>query len=152
MPFHNPQNCLTFKIFLFTVAAGLAGCNLGDQSPPKGKVYGKVTFEGKPIPEGSTIVFMRSKTGNAGSGKVDAQGNYKFFLPVPIGIYKVMVIPPSRELSTKEKMEQMTGDAKPISEKEYPEIPKKYRDTATSGETFAIKEGDTLFNLDMKAP
>ncbi|MCX7426751.1 MAG: hypothetical protein NTW96_14130 [Planctomycetia bacterium] len=50
----------------------LGGCGSG--LPERGKVTGKVTFNGRPVPEG-TVTFY-PKTGRSASGRIQPDGTY----------------------------------------------------------------------------
>ena len=50
----------------------LGGCGSG--LPERGKVTGKVTFNGKPVPEG-TVTFY-PQTGRSASGRIQPDGTY----------------------------------------------------------------------------
>jgi hypothetical protein len=49
-------------------------CGCGSGLPERGKVTGKVTFNGKPVPEG-TVTFYPA-TGRSASGRIQPDGTY----------------------------------------------------------------------------
>jgi hypothetical protein len=49
-------------------------CGCGSGLPERGKVTGKVTFNGKPVPEG-TVTFY-PKTGRSATGRIQPDGTY----------------------------------------------------------------------------
>ncbi len=137
---------------------GFSGCG-GDPDAlpegPKGTVSGKVTSNGKPVPEGSIITFTpEGGSGIPASGSLAADGSFKLrakgSFDVPAGIYKVSISPPAtQEMSAEDAMKaQMAGTLPDFQVKE---IPQKYRSPDTSGESFEVKEGDdNTYDLDMK--
>jgi len=74
-----------------------------EQPAEKGDVTGKVSFQGKPLTEG-TVAFVPEK-GNAVSGKIGADGTYKV-ANVPAGSYVVVIT------DTKGALPASYGDAK----------------------------------------
>src|SRR5262245_38752936 len=62
----------SLSLLVFAIAL-LAGC--GEGGPRLGQVTGKVTLDGKPLPNVS-VTFM-PKEGGTASGVTDANGNYE---------------------------------------------------------------------------
>ena len=81
----------------------VVGCGEGGPEPfkgPFGQVTGKVTFEGKPIPEGSQVIFQSTeKGGYLATGVVNASGEYTLKCDgspnLPGLTYQVTFMPPS---------------------------------------------------------
>jgi hypothetical protein len=65
-----------------SVVLSLAGCSGGDPNQPKlGKVYGTVSYKGKPV-EGGHVVFTPSAdkggaTGQSATGEIASDGTYE---------------------------------------------------------------------------
>ena len=130
----------------------IVGCS-GDSgdgySGPRGEVTGKVTFEGKPIPEGSTIMF-ESKTGKAGytaTGTINGAGEYKMQYNgkpnLPGVTYQVQIFPPSKASSA--PADPAAGTNVSV-EAEAPPFPAKYSGPVREL-TFAVKEGKNTANF-----
>lgn len=77
---------LNRRLLLLLFVACLAGC--GDGKPPTYELSGTVTFDGKPIPEGS-IMFRPSDNRSATATTQIVDGKYS--LKLPAGQKSVMV-------------------------------------------------------------
>jgi hypothetical protein len=114
----------------------LAGCNT---RPPLGKVTGQVTYRGVPVSEGS-IIFSDDSQGLSYVSDLDTQGRFVFQVAqgygLPPGTYQVAIRPPR---PSKPSLEYVTPKFE--ANKEYPNIPKPYREHATSGLTAVVKAG-----------
>lgn len=144
------------KRYLFwTLVAGFAfagGCTGGAGDPAAGTVQGRLTYRGEPVPEGTTVVLL-GENGLAASGIVRKDGQFRIRLAssdrIPVGQYFVSVSPPpSRELTPEQAMQLIAEEREPIDE--FPDIPRRYRNPDTSGETFAVGEGENVLDLDMR--
>lgn len=130
-------------VVAFAVVA--SGCSGGD-STPKGKVQGKVTLKGGSLPAGASIAFSGGTGG--GSAAIDATGTYKLNEGIPVGSYRVSIVPPTTSQSPEEAMKAaMAGKAADPSGG----IPAKYLDPAQSGLTFDVKAGNNDANFDLSA-
>lgn len=131
------------SMVLATVA--LTGCGGGD-STPKGKVQGKVTFKGGSLPTGCSIAF----SGGAGGGSttIDASGAYRFSDGLPVGSYRVSLVPPTTSQSPEEAMKAAMGGkaADPTGG-----LPPAYLDPAKSGWTADVKAGDNTADFELSA-
>src|SRR5438876_932168 len=81
-----------FVLSVAFLAMGLPGCSRG---PAVGEVSGKVTFERKPVTEG-TITFINPTTGYAAEAGLQKDGSYVVVTPeggLVVGDYLVMVNP-----------------------------------------------------------
>lgn len=107
----------------------VVGC--GESGPPRIPVSGSVTFESKPVTEG-TVTFLSRKSGAATAAKLNDEGKFEIPEGLPAGDYVVSVAPPFTE--------EVAGA--PVTEpaKEYPNIPQKYRSDTTSDLKATIKE------------
>ena len=129
------------------------GCQKGGFSGPTGTVVGKITLEGKPVPQGCRVAFISDK-GFTASGEAAADGSYKLFngkeLKVPVATYKVAVTPPPPPaMSAAEYDKMMSGGAGPAP-KESTAIPEKFQNHATSGLSYDVKTGDNTINIELK--
>jgi hypothetical protein len=121
----------------------LSGCG---SEEVRGKITGKVTFQGKPLSEGR-VLFSNDDKGIHMNGDVKSDGTYEIITAkgagLPLGKYLVSVCPQLEPLPS--------GIARVAPKhKEYPNIPPKYREFQTSGLTLNVKEGVNQFSIDMK--
>jgi hypothetical protein len=121
----------------------LAGCGSGEV---RGRIAGKITFQGTPLSEG-LVFFSNNDKGIHMSGDVKADGAYEIITAkgagLPLGVYQVCVRPPLEPLPTG----AMLAAPKP---KKHPNIPEKYRAYETSGLTLTVKDGNNPFDIDMR--
>ena len=118
---------------------GVTGC--GESPEPTGKVAGTVTFNKKPIAEG-TVNFIAKKKGVGASAPLDSEGKYVVTEPIPAGSYAVFILPPA--------MEPPLPGQPPNVPKEYPNIPMKYRTPETSKLKAVVGEGENPLDFDLK--
>jgi hypothetical protein len=107
------------------------------RSFPMAEVSGRVTYKGRPLPEG-TIMFV-PQTGFAAAGTIGPDGTYRLVSGKPgdgavIGRHKVAVIPPYQPQS-----------------RDYPKFPLKYQDAETSGLVAEVKEGQNTLDFALTA-
>ena len=116
----------------------LAGCG-GPPGSTKttGSVDITITYGGEAV-IGAEVHLMQLGKGEASSGTLDEAGKVKLS-NVVVGDYSVMVQPP--QLSTPDN---------PVPEQEYPNIPEKFRDYATSPLKAEVNEGANDFKFDLK--
>ncbi len=139
---------------LIIATLGFVGCSGGSELPDgdTGTVKGKVTSNGKSVPDGTSIVFLHKDKGITASSAIAADGTYSLRMrrgdAILVGDYQIGITPPTAEMSAAETEAAITGEAP--SAKEWPEIPKKYQNPETSGVTFTVKAGENTFDLDMK--
>jgi hypothetical protein len=142
--------CVTFPLL------SLFGC--GGSGLPQGEtgtVRGTVTYMGKPVPEGSNVIFMRDPDGLLGTGRVDANGDYNLRmrdgLKIVVGTYRVSLSPPdvAATLNQDEIMvlQQQGKLPDPAAVKE---IPVKYRSPEGSSLVCDVQPGANTFDIDMK--
>jgi hypothetical protein len=120
------------KVLVTVVGFVVAGCG---PEFPLAEVSGKVTVNGKPLPEG-TVLFV-PQAGPAGVSDLGEDGSYKMQSRKPgdgalIGIHKVAIMPPFRP---------KLANA--------PKVPSKYRDPSTSGLTAEVKKGENHLDFDL---
>lgn len=122
----------------------LTDCSRSD-IPPLGQVSGKVTSKGKPVFDG--VVTFMSENGFGVSAPLNGEGGYalrsQYGLGIPIGSYKVTVTPPLVPAS------DVATPAERPAVRTALEIPKKYREFATSGFEFKIESGSQKLDLDL---
>lgn len=119
-----------------------AGCG---SDTPIGRVHGRVAFQGKPLTEG-VVYFSNSQAAVHLTTKIETDGSYVLKTydanGLPYGDYVVTVLPPAADLVTGQPTQP---------QKEFPNIPARYRDAATSGLKLTINARDNPFNIDMQA-
>ncbi len=130
------------------VLATLAGCGTGGpELPPRAKVHGKVTLDGKALTSGFvTFVPDRSRgtSGPIGVGGIDAEGHYELTTDrqsngdgALIGFHRVRIVAraPSQDAMQSSSMTPSL-------------IPPRYENEETSGFAFEVKaDQDNEFNL-----
>lgn len=128
---------------LALAAVVIPGCGRGEVL---GKVYGQVTFQGRPVTAG-VIVFSNAEKGVHITADLTREGRYVVEMAkgygLPLGDYQVAINPPLPD----------TPPVGPIPKskiKEYPEIPPKYRRAEMSGLTLTVREGENPFDVDMR--
>ncbi len=138
--------------------ASLSGCTGG---VPKGTVTGKVTYQGKPVPEGCLITFL-ADVGYAALGTVDSRGNYKLVMAgeeeIPVASYHVSVTFPGiigPDMTEEEERLFMGGD--PAMVKKFGNVkqakapfPDKYSDPMISGLSYEIKAGPNSYDIELR--
>lgn len=141
-------------VVLAMCVTAVSGCGGEGVDGPSGTVTGKVTSKAGTIPEGTTIVFTPDKGNGIPAGAtIASDGTFKLrrkdSFELPIGIYKVSISPPEPKQMSDEEAMRASIKGK-VMNPEHKSIPKKYRDPATSGETFEVKKGENEYNLEMK--
>lgn len=132
--------CVAVWLFIFLM--GVTGCKNTNSQPSGVKIEGTVSYQGKPISEG-TIHFSDQSQGTGGSATIGADGHYISNSTLPYGDYDVSIQPPLIEI-------QVPNAAPTEGFKEMPEIPKKFRSAVTSGLTANISATSTIFDFDLK--
>jgi hypothetical protein len=120
------------------VAMGLLLLVLGCGSEPIGTAAGKVTYKGAPVAEGS-VEFSNSESGLTYLADLQNDGSFKFELNqgagVPPGTYAVAIQPP--------RIKPGLGYIPPNKNAgDYPNIPRKYRSSKSSGFSATVKAGN----------
>lgn len=144
--------CMTSSTFVL-VAVGMlfvqiAGCSGEGPDYETGQVSGTVTFDGKPVTEGS-VTFHSEELGTGGTADLGSGGTFTVRgaegAGLRVGSYVVRISPPPQDF----------GDGDPnkpaptIAPKEFPNIPEKYRDSKTSGLKADVKAGPNEFKFEM---
>lgn len=127
--------------------APLVGCGGGPTLPPRGKVKGLVTLDGKPLKKGQAhVVFVpdagKGTSGPPAVGVTDDEGRYSLSTDretegdgALVGFHRVRI----SEVPNPEK-----PDAPPT-------LPGKYADEATSNLMVEVKPGDNDIPLELKS-
>jgi hypothetical protein len=133
-------HCL-YALSVAFVGVMLFGCGSYEA---RGRVVGKVTFQGKVVSEGQ-VIFSNQNKGIHITTELKPEGSYEVRMAkgvgLPIGTYSVCVCPPP--LVPKGVFDPMTVEP-------YSNIPEKYRDASTSGLTLTVKEGENPFDIAMQ--
>jgi hypothetical protein len=142
----RPQENLVLIIrsllFFAMLAALLIGCSKsgGLKTAP---VAGKVTFKGKPLPNG-TVMFVPGE-GPAATGEIDKDGNYRLSTygngdGAVLGSHKVSITALA-EIGT--GLPEQRNPTPPSL------LPAKYLSHETSGLTVEVKDGNNDVNFDL---
>lgn len=136
----------------------LTGCG-GAERPAMVPVSGTVNYNGSPV-EGATVTFAAGTSARSSSGESDSSGKFKLTTfdtndGAPVGEYVVTIAKFDAEAGTdtaagsspekmKEMMEKqqalMSGQA--VADKPKANLPLKYADGKTSGETRKVVAGE----------
>ncbi len=144
---------------LLVLAAALcmiAGCGQGGHTRgPTGKVTGKATFNGKPLPSGCTIVFTHKDKAVAVTAPIGSDGSYSVSNAL-VGTHKVSFMVPVQaaaappDPSNPEAYKAyMMGQSK-FSGDDKPQIPKRFTSPDESGLTCTVNEGENVYDIDLK--
>ncbi|MEY4179432.1 MAG: hypothetical protein RLY70_3006 [Planctomycetota bacterium] len=143
----NMNSRRTFLAYGTMVLASVAftGCGGGD-GVARGNLQGKVTLKAGSLPAGCTVAFSGGTGG--GSATIDSSGAYKLSEGIPVGSYRVSIVPPATSQSPEEAMKAaMSGKAMDATGG----VPAKYLDPAQSGLTVDVKAGDNTANFELSA-
>jgi len=117
----------------------LALCIIGcAEEKPFGLVSGTVKYKGIPLRAGN--VNFLSTTGAAAIARISDTGDYIVEGSLPAGEYRVYVTPPVSEPGPPGKV---------VLPKRF-DLPSKFQDPATSGETVVVKEGVNNTVIELK--
>jgi hypothetical protein len=123
------------------VLASLAGCS---NDPKTAVVRGKVTYKGKPVPNG-TVNFIPAN-GPAATGEIGRDGSYrlKTFRPgdgAILGTHKVVIIAME---DVPDRPAEAGSPATP------PIVPLKYTSLGTTDLQVEVKDQENIIDLDLK--
>jgi len=112
--------------------------------PVKGEVFGKVTFKGQPVKEG-TVTFLNTKDGGGAEAEIKSDGTYVVPSGVFVGEYDRVEIKPLMEMKDTDP-----GKTPPSKvEKPAPNIPAKYRMQGSTPLKATVKAGKNEINFEM---
>lgn len=146
----------------FAVAASL-GCIslLGCSGENVGSVTGKVTMDGQPLPN-AIVTFTPQAGGRTGTGKTDANGQYKLVFAggegATIGMNKVSVTTAPETVAVTETssdseayaQQAMGGSASDYDTAKVTEpIPARYNKNTEL--TFEVKSGSNVYDIELKS-
>ncbi len=131
---------LVAPVMLITMI-GCNGSNATGRELP-GRIKGVVTYKGAPV-KNAAISFVGISEQGAFGGPLAEDGTYQ----VPeaaVGDFQIAILPISPQTTM-----TMNPEGKIAAPPERNDIPKKYRDTKTSGLTLNVIDGDNEFSVDM---
>lgn len=150
---HPVRNHSTTILLSFLLLS--AGCSSEVDYGPTGTVSGRLTLAGKPLGEGTQVVFMHPEKGYAAFGSTDPEGNFAITSwndgNLPIGTYKVMIQPPAGDLNPETATDEQLLDGAPVEAVPKAEFDFKYRQISTSGLAYDVQQGSNNFDIDLKA-
>jgi hypothetical protein len=141
---HELTNCSRLAWVIYLVLAGLTMSGCGKPGPKAWPMTGTVTFQGRPV-SAASIRFRNPQSGIDLVARLDAEEKYAVETAagpgLPEGTYQVAILPGGKSSPVG------TFGVAPIPNR--PDIPEKYRSTATSGLSVTVKSDDAVFNVDM---
>jgi len=146
--------CLT--LILVCLVLGEAGCSKDFDYGDTGRINGRLTMDGKPLPEGHGVIFMEPIKGYLAYGETDADGHFEVNSwnngDMPVGTYKVQIGGPPAPEARKDLTAEELFDHPELIDPVAPPIqfPKKYVDKSTSGLEFVVKAGPNTYDIDLK--
>lgn len=122
-----------------------AVCLIGCGPPPKGTVSGKITVNGKPLPEG-LITFLSQVGKKEVSNAKIKNGEYQTD-EMLAGPAKIVIIPTLAQ----ETIPVDKGDVRPPPKGKAKslDVPSKYQDANTSGLEITVNAGANTFDKDL---
>lgn len=134
------------------------GCGGGTGLPPgeTGTVNGKVTVDGKAVPEGCQVLFVGTKGGLLATGATGTEGDYALTMrgenKILVGAYRVAISPPKPNLGmSDEEASKLAMENKLPKVTVVNVIPEKYMSPETSPQTAEVKAGANVINVDIKS-
>ena len=135
----------------------VAGCGSSSGLPgPTGQVSGRVTFQGKPVPLGTTVTFVHEEKALPAAAQTTADGTYPLVmrggLKVLTGVYKVSVSAPAavEDVTANPEAYKAVMEGRAAPPKAVAVLPAKYNSPETSGLVFEVKPGNNTINIDLK--
>jgi hypothetical protein len=134
---HRLPGLLLLSLLMYS-----GGCQ---PAQPLGDVHGRVSFRGTPIKAGivgfdggTATVTMTANVNENGEFRVSMAKGYG----LPLGTYRVAIYPFVADLPI--------GSKERPAPREFPDIPQRYRQPATSELTITVTPGDNPYDIDMK--
>lgn len=117
-------------------------CACSAAVPEKGKVSGRVTYQGTPL-KGGTILFVHTATGRTDEAKIGADGRYE--LMADVGLHQIAVDYRGPETDDPNpKAPKGTRVPGPLL------IPYRYTNPPTSELTFDVKPGENTNDITLR--
>jgi len=126
------------------VAAAAPGC--GASGPQMARVSGTVTYDGKPVPQGTVTFIAKDANGRNATGAIQSDGSYTLQTEQPgdgaqVGQYDVTVAAIDAPVLD-------YVPTKPVTPKRL--VPEKYEKPQSSGLTATVKSGSNTIPLELK--
>lgn len=139
----NRRNAIRCWAVAVLAAAAVAGCGGGRLKTAV--VHGKVTYKGKPIPQG-TVTFIPTVNGPSATGEIQSDGSYTLTTyskgdGAIIGSHKVMVV------SMQDMAGRLPEERTPLPP---PLVPDKYTNPATTPLTVEVKDQENTIDLTLE--
>ena len=152
--FASNMKSVSLSVVLLTFLVGCGGSGGDGYSGPRGQVSGTVKHQGKPVPEGSTVLFQ-AKEGStfAATGAVKAEGKFELVYQgtpeMPAVEYLVQVSQPPVAAPTGAVDPAMMDGKKLLdaSKAATHPFPLKYSSVRTSNLTYTVKAGANTADL-----
>jgi len=134
------------SVFVSALVATLIVPGCGSSGPELAAVYGKVTYNGKPVPMGTVSFQPDAPDGRVAVGEIEPDGTYMLQTENPgdgaqLGNYHVAI-------SAVDAPVLDYIPAKPVPPKRL--VPEKYEKPETSGLTATVKSGSNDIPFDLK--
>ena len=144
-----PQNSLFTSVTSLAVLL-LVGCSSDDPyTGSRGTVTGTITYEGEPVPQGSSVMFFSNK--RQAAGIVQANGKYELQAlgkkELPTGTYQVEIANPPSGGDAQQTLDP--NKPPPTSDSIFPEM---YLSKETSGLEFTINAGPNVIDISLVDP
>jgi len=129
-------------VAVLALVAGAPGC--GESGPPMGRVSGKVTYNGQPVPKGTISFQSASPEGRNATGEIGPDGSYTIQTETPgdgaiVGDYKV-AITALEDNVVLDYIPKKKPEPKRL-------VPEKYENPATSGLTAKVESGSNAIDF-----
>jgi hypothetical protein len=131
----------------FSASLALIALACGPSGPPMGRVYGTVTYQGKPVTKGTIAFISTDPNRSNASSPIDSDGSYTLQTVEPgdgaqVGDYRVTITGKDPDaLNT-----PLPGE--PVKVKS--DVPAKYENPQTSGLTATVAAGSNKIPFDLK--
>ncbi|MDZ7619357.1 MAG: carboxypeptidase-like regulatory domain-containing protein [Patescibacteria group bacterium] len=139
---HDHSAHIVLLLACMPAIALLTGCG-GPSGPPRQPVLGTLTFNGTPVPD-AQVAFQCPEKNVYFTAITDPAGRFEILAAsgngLPAGDYKVTVYPAPSD------------DEEATQVPQRPDIPQRYRATATTDLTHTVAEGDNDFEIKMTGP
>lgn len=138
-----------FAAAIILLAGSAGGC--GAKGPAVGSVEGQITFDKKPVTEGS-VVFSNAQQGLAYVAPLNGEGQYRL-ANVNLAEYKVSVSPPEVRVPDETSAGNVGLIVTPQGSIPNPaNIPSDFRATQSTPLKATVVEGPNRFNYDLAHP